>query len=112
MSLNFSMICCTCRHSRESGNLGPHGRSSWSLNLAFALRHAHSSQICSNGGKASPSPPLGAERVGVRWGDSERSPSPTSPSHAYGVGPFLSPLKGGEGFLTSPAGVSDPLLSY
>src|SRR4029077_12215955 len=26
-----------------------------------------------------------------------RSPTPTSPSHAFGVGPSLSPLKGGEG---------------
>src|SRR5712672_1220665 len=51
---------------------------------------------------ASPSPPLGAERVGVRWGIPGRRP-PTSPSHACGVGPFLSPLKGGEGFLTGPA---------
>src|SRR4051794_25871145 len=50
---------------------------------------------------ASPSPPLGAERVGVRWGILGRRP-PTSPSHACGVGPFLSPLKGGEGFLTGP----------
>jgi hypothetical protein len=40
---------------------------------------------------ASPSPPLGAERVGVRWGIPGRRP-PTSPSHACGVGPFLSPL--------------------
>jgi len=27
----------------------------------------------------------------------ERLPTPTSPSHACGVGPSLSPLKGGEG---------------
>src|SRR6266496_4288470 len=45
----------------------------------------------------SPSLPLGAERVGVRWGIPERLPRPTSPSHAYGAGPSLSPLKGGEG---------------
>src|SRR6059036_1594868 len=45
-----------------------------------------------------PSPPPGAERVGVRWGIPERRPIPTSPSHAYGVGPSLSPLKGGEGY--------------
>ncbi len=44
-----------------------------------------------------PSPPLGAERVGVRWGIPERLPVPTSPSHAFGAGPSLSPLKGGEG---------------
>src|SRR3954447_24102716 len=57
--------------------------------------------------------PWGAERVGVRWGLPGRRP-PTSPSHAgacpraalcadpWGVGPFLSPLKRGEGFLTGP----------
>ena len=28
---------------------------------------------------------------------------PTSPSHACGVGPSLSPLKGGEGFPIGPA---------
>jgi hypothetical protein len=53
----------------------------------------------------SPSPPLGAERVGVRWGIPEPLPGPTSPSHASGVGPSLSPLKGGEGFLTCLAKV-------
>jgi len=50
----------------------------------------------------SPSPPLGAERAGVRWGMPERPTisrvaAPTSPSHAFGAGPSLSPLKGGEG---------------
>jgi len=50
-----------------------------------------------------PSPPLGAERAGVRRGIPERLRSPTSPSHACGVGPSLSPLKGGEGFLTRPS---------
>src|SRR5437660_11350469 len=45
-----------------------------------------------------PSPPSGAERAGVRWGIPECSLMPTSPSHAYGAGPSLSPLKGGEGF--------------
>src|SRR5690242_13104165 len=30
-------------------------------------------------------------------------PSPTSPSHRFAMGAFLSPLKGGEGFLTGPA---------
>jgi precorrin-8X/cobalt-precorrin-8 methylmutase len=44
----------------------------------------------------SPSPPSG-ERVGVRGRIPERSPIPTSPSHASGAGPSLSPLKGGEG---------------
>jgi precorrin-8X/cobalt-precorrin-8 methylmutase len=62
--------------------------------------------------RVTPSPPLGAERVGVRWGIPEgprasrphhaagtaaARPKPTSPSHASGVGPSLSPLKGGEG---------------
>src|SRR5258708_6581314 len=54
---------------------------------------------------ASPSPPLGAERVGVRWGIPGRRP-PTSPSHACGVGPFLSPLKGGEGFPEPASGLN------
>src|SRR5260370_19329663 len=44
-----------------------------------------------------PSPPPGAERVGVRWGIPERLPTPTSPSHRSAMGPSLSPLKGGEG---------------
>ena len=44
-----------------------------------------------------PSPPRGAERVGVRWGIPERLAIPTSPSDAFGAGPSLSPLKGGEG---------------
>jgi cytochrome c oxidase assembly protein subunit 15 len=44
-----------------------------------------------------PSPPRGVERVGVRRGIPERSPTPTSPSHTFGVGPSLSPLQGGEG---------------
>ena len=43
-----------------------------------------------------PSPPLGAERVGVRWGIPERSPTPTSPSRRCATGPSLSALKGGE----------------
>ncbi|HEV2188529.1 MAG TPA: DNA polymerase Y family protein, partial [Stellaceae bacterium] len=46
--------------------------------------------------KTSPSPPPGAERVGVKWG--KRGRMPTSPSHAYGAGPSLSPQTGGEGF--------------
>jgi len=41
--------------------------------------------------------PWGGEGRG-EVGDSERPPSPTSPSHACGVGPFLSPLEGGEEF--------------
>src|SRR5436853_4500295 len=53
-----------------------------------------------------PSPPSGAERVGVRWGIPERSPMPTSPSHASGVGPSLSALKGGEGKFQGPPRVA------
>src|SRR3954468_606356 len=52
--------------------------------------------------KASPSPAFRAEGGGVGGGILGRRP-PTSPSHACGVGPFLSPLKGGEGFPTDPA---------
>jgi hypothetical protein len=48
----------------------------------------------------SPSPPLGAERAGVRWGIASGRVAHLT-SHAGGVGPFLSPLKGGEGFLIS-----------
>jgi len=40
---------------------------------------------------------LRGERVGVRWVDVRDEAPPTSPSHAYGAGPSLSPLKGGEG---------------
>src|SRR5438552_6238661 len=47
-----------------------------------------------------PSPPLGAERVGVRWGIPERSPTPTSPSRAS-----LSPLRGGEGKIAASGAV-------
>jgi len=50
----------------------------------------------------SPSPLLGAERAGVRWGNPGHYPFPTSPSHASGVGPSLSPLKGGEGNAAAP----------
>ena len=39
----------------------------------------------------------GAERAGVRSGVGGLAAKPTSPSHACGVGPSLSPLKGGEG---------------
>src|SRR6266849_8128328 len=56
-----------------------------------------------------PSPPLGAERVGVRWGIPERAPTPTSPSQRYALGPSLSPLKGGEG--KSPRKVKARVLS-
>src|SRR5712671_4504969 len=49
------------------------------------------------GRSIAPSPPLGAERVGVRWGIPECAARPTSPSHRSAMGPSLSPLKGGEG---------------
>ena len=39
---------------------------------------------------------LGGGEGWVRWGTPETA-KPTSPSHAVGVGPSLSPLKGGEG---------------
>ena len=53
--------------------------------------------------QADPSPPLGAERAGVRWGTPERVPtSPPHPPIADAMGPSLSPLKGGEGFRTLP----------
>jgi crotonobetainyl-CoA:carnitine CoA-transferase CaiB-like acyl-CoA transferase len=45
---------------------------------------------------STPSPPPG-ERAGVGRQLPELLPAPTSPSHASGVGPSLSPLKGGEG---------------
>jgi protein ImuB len=51
-----------------------------------------------------PSPPPGAERVGVRRGIAERSSRPTSPSHRCAMGPSLSPLKGGEGLSDGPSG--------
>src|SRR5438874_1744891 len=38
---------------------------------------------------STPSPPPGAERVGVRWGIPERSPKPTSPSRCSATGPSL-----------------------
>src|SRR5204862_1579955 len=41
-----------------------------------------------------PSPPLGAERVGVRWGIPERSPLATSPPERVALGPPPSPLPG------------------
>src|SRR5207248_11062280 len=41
------------------------------------------------------------ERGGGGWGIPERSPIPTSPSQRSALGPSLSPLKGGEGFLVS-----------
>jgi protein ImuB len=51
------------------------------------------------GAASTPSPPPGAERVGVRWGIPQRLPtSPPHPPIAGAMGPSLSPLKGGEGF--------------
>src|SRR5260370_9402662 len=52
--------------------------------------------------RRTPSPPPGAERVGVRWGIPERSPKPTSPSQRPALGSSLSPLKGGEGQQGAP----------
>src|SRR5437016_5685670 len=60
----------------------------------------------------SPSPPPGAERVGVRWGIPERSAIPTSPSHASGAGPSLSPLKGGEEKKAGFTYLRDPAAIY
>src|SRR5207248_9475616 len=54
----------------------------------------------------SPSPPLGAESVGVRWGIPERQPKPTSPSQRFAPGPSRSPPKGGEG-INAPGEVRD-----
>ncbi|HEY5210195.1 MAG TPA: urease accessory protein UreF [Stellaceae bacterium] len=44
---------------------------------------------------SSPSPPPGAERVGVRWGMARNEP--TSPSHRFSDGPLPLPPLGGEG---------------
>ena len=60
----------------------------------------------------SPSPPSG-ERVGVRGRIPECLPTPTSPSHASGAGPSLSPLKGGEGTKPGPYSyLRDPAAIY
>jgi len=48
-----------------------------------------------------PSPPPGAERVGVRWGIPDRFPRPTLPGRRSAPA-TLSPLKGGEGMLFVP----------
>jgi precorrin-8X/cobalt-precorrin-8 methylmutase len=42
----------------------------------------------------------------------ERSPIPTSPSHAFSAGPSLSPLKGGEGNKTGYSYLRDPAAIY
>ena len=49
----------------------------------------------------------------MRWGIPERRRTPTSPSRRSATGPFLSPLKGGEGRFIRPAPMPDlrPLLS-
>jgi hypothetical protein len=46
---------------------------------------------------------LRGERVGVRWAAAQclRHREATSPSHAFGVGPSLSPRNGGEGQIAS-----------
>src|SRR5712691_10012747 len=53
----------------------------------------------------SPSPPSGAERVGVRWGIPERWRAPTSPSHCVAMGPSLSPRRAERGI---PAAITPP----
>ena len=59
------------------------------------------------GTTSTPSPPPGAERVGVRWGIPECLPtSPPHPPIAGAMGPSLSSLRGGEGF--SRGSVSKP----
>jgi len=60
--------------------------------VPVANNKSHKERECHS---TTPSPPLGAERAGVRWGNRQRQP--TSPSHACGAGPSLSPLEGGEG---------------
>jgi hypothetical protein len=47
----------------------------------------------------SPSPPVGAERVGVRWGSrrSEERRDPPHPPIASAMGPSLSPASGRRG---------------
>ena len=62
--------------------------------------------------RATPSPPSGAERVGVRWGIPQRSPIPTSPSRRFATGSSLSPLKGGEGKKVKYAYLRDPAAIY
>jgi len=62
--------------------------------------------------RATPSPPSGAERVGVRWGIPQRSPIPTSPSRRSATGPSLSPLKGGERKKVKYAHLRDPAAIY
>src|SRR5947207_3985457 len=62
--------------------------------------------------RATPSPPSGAERVGVRWGIPQRSPIPTSPSRRSATGPSLSPLKGGERKKVKYAYLRDPAAIY
>src|SRR5690242_18697749 len=59
--------------------------------------------------RPSPSPPPGAERVGVRWGIPRAdwgAPTSPSPPPRRRV-PSLSPLKGGEGTVSVPAGFLD-----
>jgi precorrin-8X/cobalt-precorrin-8 methylmutase len=60
-----------------------------------------------------PSPPSGAERVGVRWGIPERLPTPTSPSPSLTRRvPSLSALKGGEGKMAPYTYLRDPAAIY
>jgi precorrin-8X/cobalt-precorrin-8 methylmutase len=62
--------------------------------------------------RVTPSPPQGAERVGVRWGIPERLPKPTSPSRRSATGASLSPLKGGEGKEAAYEYLRDPAAIY
>src|SRR5258707_7747821 len=78
------------------GDAGGTGADHCDIDFGRKLSHPHSRAAADL--RFAPSPPLGAERVGVRWGIPERSPIPTSPSQPCELGPSLSPLKGGEGF--------------
>jgi hypothetical protein len=93
---NFQQVI---RHSRESGNLGIQRHGRYPGPPAFALGHAHISVLqVERGPPDSPSPPLGAERVGVRWGSrrSEVRRDPPHPPIASAMGPSLSPRKRAE----------------
>jgi hypothetical protein len=76
------------------------------IDVLFRERVEHGSsdsrQSGGRGNRTSLSAPGGGEGRG-EVGDAERLRSPASPSHACGMGPSLSPLKGGEGFSTRPS---------
>jgi drug/metabolite transporter (DMT)-like permease len=70
------------------------------LIVAGILTHALARREAPLPRSASPSPPPGAERAGVRWGIPEQAPiRPPHPPIADAMGPSLSALKGGEGIL-------------